>query len=378
MRTLRHIRMGGCAALLAALAVLGMLPAACGDAAAPCRTPAEALRTRLQRCVERGVTLFGHQDDLFYGKNWNLRADGEHSDIRAVAGDYPAVLGVEIGGIELGDSLSIDGIPFETIRRGVADHHRRGGIVTVSWHPANPLTGGDSWDVSSPETVVALLPEGSHHRLARTWLGRAADFLASLQDDDGAPIPLIWRPWHENAGGWFWWGAEYTSPEAYRALWGMTRDYLTSERGFDWLVWAYSPGFTDRCATGYTDYYPGDDRVDLIGIDIYQYGTDAEFTELARRQLTELDAFAREHGKLLALTETGCEGIPSPTWWTETLRPAVEGLPLAYVLTWRNAWDRPAHFYAPYEGHASADDFRIFAGSDRIGLLGDLNKLNED
>lgn len=341
-------------------------------------SPAEALENRLAACVDAGVVLFGHQDDLFYGKHWNrLRGGDERSDVRETAGDYPAVLGVEIGGIELADSLSLDNVPFRLIRRGIADHHRRGGIVTVSWHAANPATGGDAWDVTDAKGVVASLLEGGvHHALYRTWLNRVGDFLASLRDDAGRSIPVVWRPWHENAGGWFWWGAPYCTPQEYKALWRTTYDYLHGERGLDNLVWAVSPGFTDVCATGYTDYYPGDDCVDLIGIDIYQYGTAAAYTDLVRTQLSQLAQLARARGKLLALTETGCEGVPDPAWWTRTLLPALADAPVAYVLVWRNAWDRENHYYAPFEGEASAADFRTFAADPRIGLLGRLNALD--
>lgn len=345
----------------------------------PTPTPAETLEARLRRCVEHGLVLFGHQDGLFYGKHWNRWDAGhEQSDIRAVAGDYPAVLGVEIGGIELGDSLSLDRVPFRLIREGIAEHHRRGGIVTVSWHAANPLTGGDAWDVENASgTVAALLEGGSRHALAREWLSRVGDFLASLRDDNGEPIPVIWRPWHEMAGGWFWWGAPYCSPEEYKELWHMTCNYLCHEKGLTNLLWAISPGFTDQCDTGYTEYYPGDDCVDLIGIDIYQYGSDEAFRTLTQQHLTTLADMARTHGKLLALTETGYEAIPNPAWWTETLFPALNDVPVAYVLLWRNAWDRENHYYAPFEGEASAADFKVFAGNSRIGLLDDLNALEE-
>ncbi|WP_417014973.1 glycoside hydrolase family 26 protein [Alistipes sp.] len=366
MQTINQYLLGCCTLL-----------AVTGCAQQPDTTPAERLDTRLRRCVEQGLVLLGHQDDLFYGKHWNRWESGrEQSDIRAVAGDYPAVLGVEIGCIELGDTLSLDRVPFRLIREGIAEHHRRGGVVTVSWHAANPATGGDSWDVASAGgTVARMLEGGDLHILAREWLARVGDFLASLRDDDGEPIPVIWRPWHEMAGEWFWWGAPYCSPEEYRALWRMTFDYLQHERGLTNLLWAISPGFTDRCKTGYTDYYPGDDCVDLIGIDIYQYGSGSDFRDLTRRQLEHLAEMARSHDKLLALTETGCEAIPDSEWWTATLRPALDDVPVAYVLLWRNAWDRDKHYYAPFEGEASADDFRTFTNDERIGLLGDLNAL---
>lgn len=341
--------------------------------------PAEQLKERLAASVEAGVVLFGHQDDLFYGKNWNRwEAGEERSDVRAVAGDYPAVLGVELGCLELGQELSIDNVPFAMIREGIREHHRRGGIAAISWHAANPATDGDSWDVAEAQGVVSTALEGgANHAKMMMWLERVADFLDSLRDDEGRLIPVVWRPWHEMSGNWFWWGAPFCSPDEYRALWHMTYDYMVRERGLDNLVWAVSPGFSNRAKNGYTDYYPGDEEVDLIGIDTYQYGTSAQFAEQLRSQLEQLAALAAEHGKLLALTETGSEALPDTQWWTRTLLPAIEGLPVAYVLTWRNAWDKPAHYYAPFEGEASADDFRQFAARERIGMLGDLVRMEQ-
>ena len=105
--------------------------------------------------------------------------------------------------------------------------------------------------------------------------------------------------------------------------------------------------------------------------------SDEAFRTLTRQHLATLADMARTHGKLLALTETGYESIPNPAWWTETLLPALDDAPVAYVLLWRNAWDRENHYYAPFEGEASADDFKAFADEERIGLLGDLNALGE-
>ena len=71
--------------------------------------------------------------------------------------------------------------------------------------------------------------------------------------------------------------------------------------------------------------------------------------------------FAKEHGKLAAVTETGHEGLKDPKWWTEVLYPAIKDYPVSYVLTWRNACDQPTHYYAPFPGQESAEDFKTFA-----------------
>ena len=126
-------------------------------------------------------------------------------------------------------------------------------------------------------------------------------------------------------------------------------------------------------AAGYMERYPGDDVVDLLGLDCYQYGEAPQSNGTYSAQLKETLAFmtelGKEHGKPIALTETGFEGIPYEKWWTEVLYPAVKDYPLSYVLVWRNAWDMAGHFYGPWKGTLSETDFLEFAALPEILLL---------
>ena len=122
--------------------------------------------------------------------------------------------------------------------------------------------------------------------------------------------------------------------------------------------------------------YPGDDCVDFLGTDIYEYvgpdGLDAagrRFGAQVREMLTTLQGIAAAHGKQTCLSETGLEGLKDPHWWNEVLYPAIKGSGIVYVLTWRNAHDKPEHFYAPWKGFEHEEDFRQFAGNDDIVLL---------
>jgi mannan endo-1,4-beta-mannosidase len=74
------------------------------------------------------------------------------------------------------------------------------------------------------------------------YLDRVADFFASCRGEHGELIPLIFRPFHEHTGSWFWWGAAHASDEEFIALWRFTVDYLRKERGFSHLLFAFSPG----------------------------------------------------------------------------------------------------------------------------------------
>lgn len=349
----------------------------CGTSASH-ETPAEDLLSKLAETVAEGRIMYGHQDDLMYGHSWRSGAEEtafNRSDVKEVCGSYPAVYGLDLGGIELASPANLDGNHFVQMRASAVLHHERGGVVTFSWHPRNPLTGGDSWDISSDKVVESVLEGGERHDEFMLWLSHAADFLASLKTSDGKPIPVIFRPWHEHLGSWFWWGRDLCSAEQYKALWIMTYEYMVSQRGLDNLLWCYSPN-SGISSEEYMSRYPGDEYVDMLGLDCYEYRADpssddysadnALYAAQVRDALEYMSRIGREHGKLIALTETGFEGIPYPLWWTEVLYPAIKDFQIAYVLTWRNAHDMPGHYYAPFPGSGSAEDFREFAGKDKM------------
>ena len=347
---------------------------ACGGPAQPQATPADSLIERLSGLVGEGKIMYGHQDDLMYGHSWKIADDAQEytrSDIYDVCGMYPAVYGMDLGGIEMDWPANLDNNLFDHMRASAVAHHERGGIVTFSWHPRNPLTGGDAWDVTSDKVVESILPGGEKHDLFMSWLEKAADFMDSILTEDGTKVPVIWRPWHEHTGSWFWWGQKLCTTEQYKALWQLTYDYMTNQRGMTNLVWSYSPGAGGLTPEIFAERYPGDDIIDMVGFDCYQYGTNEAYAADMKHALEVTEAFAKEHGKIMAVTETGYEGVKYPHWWTEVLYEVVKDYPVSYVLTWRNACDgnMQHHFYAPFHGHESAEDFRAFASLDKVHLL---------
>ena len=339
------------------------------------QTPADALLERLSAQIEDGKIMFGHQDDLMYGHSWKIEDDADifvQSDVKASCGKYPAVYGMDLGGIELQSPANLDKNYFDNMRKSAVAHHERGGITTFSWHPRNPLTGGDAWDVTSDQVVASILPGGEKHELFMGWLANAADFMESIKTADGQPIPLIFRPWHEHTGSWFWWGQRLCTTEQYKALWQMTYDYMVKERGMTQLVWAYSPGAGElSSAEVFGERYPGDEIIDMVGFDCYAGADRERYLASMKNALDITKAFAQEHGKLMAITETGYEGIKDPKWWTEVLYTVMKDYPVSYVLIWRNACDdnMQHHFYAPYPGHESQKDFEAFAGLDKMMFL---------
>jgi mannan endo-1,4-beta-mannosidase len=109
--------------------------------------------------------------------------------------------------------------------------------------------------------------------------------------------------------------------------------------------------------------------VDVIGFDCYQYSSDEAYTDEMKRALDIISSFGKDHDKILAVTETGFEGVKNPQWWTRVLYPAIQDYPVSYVLVWRNACDMDTHFYAPFKGHESAGDFKEFSGFDNMKFL---------
>lgn len=356
--------------LLSTTAVLCFF--ACGDAGqagAPCDALAtretRALHARLFDVAERGI-MFGHQDDALYGHTWKYEPG--RSDVRECCGSYPAVFGWEIGGLELGRKSSLDDVPFDEIIRSLCAARARGAVNTVSWHPSNPQTGGTAWDCRTTTAVASILPGGDRHAEYRTWLDRVADFMRSLRTADGEYAPVLFRPFHENTSTGFWWGEAQCTPDEYRRLWRFTVEYLRDTKDIHHLLYVYSPDLF-RDTAHYMERYPGDEWVDVLGLDAYHRPDEWDFRQGCERMLSDLRRLGTEHGKPIAFTETGLEGVVDTQWWSGTLLPAISGKGLSYVLVWRNAHDRPSHFFGPWHGHVSETDFRAFASNDRQRIL---------
>ena len=325
---------------------------------------------RMQLLLQRGY-MFGHQDDPFYGLTWQW----EHgrSDVLEACGDYPAVMGFDLGGIEIDDAKNLDSVPFTRIREELLAHVKRGGIVTISWHPRNPYTGGTAWDNQDSIVVQNILPGGMQHRKFLLWMKNIRNFLLTLRDGKGHLVPIIFRPWHENNGGWFWWGAKQCTAKEYHALWCMLQDYLISE-GLDNLVWSYSPNLDGNCTEQqFLERYPGDERVDIIGLDAYQWGTEEDYIRQLNGDLAMLTQYVTKSGKLLALTECGMKNLPDPTWWTRILKPQMDKYPLSYFLVWRNA---KHEFFGPSPGEKNALYFNEMIRNKNVLMLKDINIKN--
>lgn len=176
-------------------------------------------------------------------------------------GKYPAILGMDLG------YYSQTGVEHNAECRTVENaigYAQKGGIVTLCWHwlaPEKYITG--TWySAFRPEEVrmnLTAMVNGQDEEgleLLKKDIGNIALELQRLQE---AGVPVLWRPLHEASGGWFWWGAE--GADTYKKLYILLYNMLTEEYGLNNLIWIWNGQDPE--------WYPGDEYVDIIGVDIY-------------------------------------------------------------------------------------------------------------
>jgi mannan endo-1,4-beta-mannosidase len=342
-----------------------------------------ALYRNLAKLRNKGY-MFGHQDDLAYGVKWHYE-DGR-SDVQDVTGDYPAVYGWDMGGLELKSETNIDGVPFKKMRQYIKDIYAKGGVITLSWHFRSPLGEGKSaWDTTHG-TVTSILPGGQNNELFKSWLDEAAKFISTLKGPKGELIPVLYRPFHEFTGNWFWWCKNTCTPFEFKSIYRYVVYYLQQEKKLHNILFVYNTSDNFTTKEEFLDRYPGDDVVDVLSYDSYQFGdpaTNDDFVNRNNKLLKLIGEIGTEKNKLTALAETGFEAIPFKDWWTHTLERAIGDNKISYVLVWRNNYGinksltpPRLHYYAPFKGQVSADDFIKFYDLDKTLFQKDVTKEN--
>ena len=323
-------------------------------------------------------TLFGHQHATEYGHGW--AGDADRSDVKSVTGSHPAVIGVDVSGFTGRPAEAIQKTKNE-LRKTVEDTYNRGGVTTVAWHFSNPVSaGGFYWkDSVSLAAVQYIIPGGKAHQQYKEILQSLGDWAKNTKGKDGKAVPMIFRPYHEFDGDWFWWGKGHTSRADFIALWRFTVSYLRDSVGVHNFLYAFSPDNRFKSENEYLERYPGDEWVDMVGVDNYgDMGRDGRYNvEAATHKLKIVSDYAKKAGKLAAFTETGLESLPNPHWWNEVLLKVMKtpGMQLSYVLVWRNDRSSPTHYYAPFPGHSSVPDFMKFYNDPYTLFEKDLPKM---
>ena len=203
------------------------------------------------------------------GGNLDVRLTNELAAIqKANGGKLPAVLGLDYTGVEFQDNGQWD----DWVTQFALQWHALGGVVTFCWHwgvpqdLTKPRAEWSRWESAiNPGNTNFVLSEvlADKDGPGYQWLLHGIEKVAAqLQILEDAGVPVLWRPLHEAAGGWFWWGS--SGPGAYLELYNLLYDKLVGEYGLHNLIWVWN--------AQHTDWYPGDERADILADDPYPPG----------------------------------------------------------------------------------------------------------
>ena len=194
--------------------------------------------------------IAGQQESTWMGSD-----DYEFEIIKNASGKYPALRGLDY----MGDD-------FSGCNRRAKKWYERGGIVTICWHCGSDFRGSHTESMNSDlNWNAALTPGTAEYNSLIAGMDKGAKALKELQE---AGIPVVWRPFHEFDGKWFWWGKG--GADNFKKLWRIMYDRYTNHWGLDNLIW--SLGY---CGDVNGGWYPGDEYVDIIGSDTYVNHTES-------------------------------------------------------------------------------------------------------
>jgi mannan endo-1,4-beta-mannosidase len=254
----------------------------------------------------------------------NPPVGGDRNSVFAAkyVGKYPPVWTSDFGFAKEGDmdsTLNRPRVVQEAIRQ-----HRLGSIISLCWHAVpptadepvtfRPLPGSDPNQLKSVQGRLTdaqfrdILTPGTP--LYIHWAAQVdviAGYLKQLQD---AHVPVIWRPYHEMNGDWFWWGGRTDGPYTTAALYRQEFDRFVNHDHLTNLIWLWSMDRIHNPSQEHAKYFPGAGYVDVLGLDVYQN----DFAQSYYDSLVKLS-----QGKPLALAEVGTPPVPDilekqPLW----------------------------------------------------------------
>ena len=369
---------------------------------------AASLYAYLKGMAGSGYVMYGHQNDLL------MKAGKWDSDTYGMVKDYPAIIAMDAMTLA-GNNTEYQGhepatgaFPALTgkaaIERAVElseKAFKKGAIVSLSAHMPNfalvvdkGKQAGD-YDYSGFTSVVTtgnvvqrIMPGGNLNEAFRGYLDMIAAYALSLQQKN---IPVLFRPYHENNGSWFWWGAAHCSASEFKNLFRYTEEYLRDVKGVHNFLYVYSPNGPIADENDYLTRYPGDAFIDIPGFDMYQEKPQKKDTwmESFGANMDIVQAFADKHHKVTTIPEAGIlcgkdtlgrTGTQRKDWYSEVLE-VMSKHKMAYFLSWSNfnadVFDEP-YMVDNYRGHEMVDGFTRFYNDPRsvfAGQMADYTKL---
>jgi mannan endo-1,4-beta-mannosidase len=239
-----------------------------------------------------------------YGKKvisgvMTLNAFDETTWLKTNTGKEPAILGLDFMHTNRGYNWYNNQEPIQNAKTW----WDKNGIPVFVWHWRDPSrvteefytknttdhTNGTTFDITKIND-----PASAEYKAMLSDIDFVAAQFKTLQDQK---VPVIFRPLHEAAGGWFWWGAK--GGAACKKLYQVMYDRMVNYHGLKNIIWVWTREPNDDA------FYPGDEYVDIVGRDIYK---DGDHTS----QLSEFTALNTKYGnkKMITLSETG--SFPDP------------------------------------------------------------------
>ena len=233
--------------------------------------------------------------------NYVGRIDTYPNRVKELTGKLPAIWGCDFIHYYRKEEA-------ETIVREVRRKHAEGFIITLMWHAGRPK---DDPPFGWKESIQAKLTDAEWKELITPgtelhsrWLNQVDAVAAYLKELQVLGVPVLWRPYHELNGVWFWWGnrkGENGSAKLYQMMF----DRFVEHHKLNNLIWVWNTNtprqLIDDEAYAYEDYFPGLDRVDVLAADVYHN----DYRQSHHDELAELG-----QGKVIALGEVG--EVPSP------------------------------------------------------------------
>lgn len=233
--------------------------------------------------------------------SYNERPTQFYEKAHEITGKYPVVWGTDF--IWNGDKDPGERIVEEAIKM-----HKNGNIITLMWHagpptdnPPFPWKESIQGELTDQEWKDMLTPGTALHTRWQEQADAVAGHLKKLRD---AGVPVLWRPYHEMNGVWFWWG-DKKGEDGFKKLWKMMYDRYVNHHQLNNLIWVWNANaprdIPKDQAYAYKEFYPGPEYVDVLATDVYHF----DYEQKDYNELLEL-----ANGKIIALGEVG--QLPKP------------------------------------------------------------------
>lgn len=288
-------------------------------------TPAAPIKPVNPSASKEATALLSYLSDLsgkgmISGQHDYLESPDEFNNkLKNASGQYAVLHGYELGAINNQSEETIAGQ-----RQAVVDSaikwYKGGGIVAMTFHQNLPGTSPEwtnvKMNLSQAKFDAYVTPGTPQYKALIAELDEVAGYLGELRD---AGVPVLWRPYHEMNGNWFWWGQK----DNFAKLWDIVYDRMVNTHKLNNLLWVWNPNAPNEWAEPYSNYYPGASKVDVLAADIYNN----DFKQSYYENLLKL-----ADGKPIGIGESG--ELPDPVILSQTQSKWV------YTMTWGKCCSR--------------------------------------